>query len=126
MNVIIVLAFVGVIVVTALVTFLLTSRELGKDVRAAKARAEHYRRCYEVINSTYNTFLEAFENQAAFRYNLKMMVEKNIKDFKEKQLQYSKDGRKLEKFFCMGAVHAFSLLRLTTHPESNPERGREF
>ncbi len=121
MNVIIVLAFVGVIVVTALVTFLLTSRELGKDVRAAKARAEHYRRCYEVINSTYNTFLEAFENQAAFRYNLKMMVEKNIKDFKKKQLQYSKDGRKLEKFFCMGAVHAFCLMRLTTNPESNPK-----
>lgn len=120
-----VLVFVVVNALVALVTFLLTSRELGKEVREAKAKAEHYRRCYEVINSTYNTFLEAFEAQTAFRYNLKNMIEKNLAQFREKKLQYDKDKRKLEKFFCMGAIHALCLVRLSTNPESNPDRGRE-
>ena len=125
MNVTTVLAVLVAVMLTAIVTFLITSRELGKEVRAAKAKAEHYRRCYEVVNSSYNTFLEAFEAQAAFRYNLRNMIEKNLAQFREKKLQYDRDKRKLEKFFCMGAIHALCLVRLSTNPESNPDRGRE-
>lgn len=118
MNVFLICFLVSVLAFVA--GYFISKRESSKEVKLAKASRDHYKRCYEVLNSTYNTFLEAFENQAAFRYNLRAAITKNIRDFQIKKEQYAKDGMMNGKFFCLGAVHALCLIRLSvSNQESN-------